>query len=369
MQTVKFSLPQIKAVLNTLSIPTNDEIKNNWLGILCPLPQHSGRDKHFGNCSINIETGIISCFACGYASHIIGIYKDRMNVSYKEAYKCVMGSEFSSSQKVTIKREQKEIEPTFKSIAERNFTEIDLIPENFYYTRKRGFTKEFCNQFGLKHCISGNYNDYFIIPIIDKNKNIFEYEARKLLEYEYLSKLFDSNRSSLKQLKIRFQEYVRENKIQYKNFKVYSDSKEIYNPLIQYLFESKVKYVANSKVKHTLWNIDNLNYNDDLYVVEGIGSIPKIYCNISKNCTTFFGSKISEWQVEYLKKFKKIIHIPDFDEAGYNSVKFLNMRLNNYYVSDVKREDTDTNFVDLIKNLPLLNASQYLSIYFFSFSK
>ena len=73
------------------------------------------------------------------------------------------------------------------------FVHVPLEPEKYQYTRERGFTREWCEKFGVVHCLSGFYLDYMIIPIEDKEKGVQLFEARRLMEYEYLCKEFKSN--------------------------------------------------------------------------------------------------------------------------------------------------------------------------------
>jgi len=81
------------------------------------------------------------------------------------------------------------------------------------------------------------------------------------------------------------------------------------------LNSKKVIYPIGGKTS-TLFNIDNLNYEDPLVVVEGIMDIPRIWSNITKNVTTVFGITLSNKQKDLLKQFKNIILFPDKDEAG-----------------------------------------------------
>ncbi len=282
-----------------------------WLSILCPF--HN--DHNFGSCSININNGIISCFVCG-SHHINDLLAENkaIDFSYKEEV-----------QQQEIKKPiSKKLTPDFKF----NFISMPLNPEQFYYTKQRGFTKEFCEQFNIVRCFSFPYKDYFAVPIYDTKKKIYECEFRKLLQYEYENTL---------------------NKTE---------------DIINYIADKKVKYESNAQLKKTLWNIDNLNRNLPLYVCEGIGSIPKIWLYISKNCTCTFGAQITKEQIEYLKQFKKVYYIPDFDRAGYEAVNKLRTQLNNLLIINTSFEDTDEQFIYELQNTNnILTANEYISKY------
>ena len=372
MKQYTFTYQQIIHALSQLNIKHNNEVKKDWLGVLCPLPRHGKPDRHFGNCGIHIPTGVISCFACGSGS-IITLYRNTFNLSYEDAIKNILGTQYYDTNTKEERKEDTVEETPGPSLIDCNFTHIPFNPNNFFYTSQRGFTENFCRTFKITHCISNPYDDYFIIPVVDKEKQIREFECRKLKKYEYLQKFYDDYISPYDFLNKSFERYIETNQIVLKKGKLYKRDQEFYNDTLYYLLRGKVLYPPNSNLYRTLWNIDNLKYTEPLYVVEGIGSIPKIYENISKNCTTFFGVKISKEQIEYLNKFKTIIHLPDPDQAGYNSVVLLNEKLNNeYLIKDIKIEDTHSDYISTIKNSPNLTPTEYFRNnlkYYFQTSK
>lgn len=257
-----------------------------WLSILCPFHD----DKHFGSCSINVNTGVISCWVCGN-HHINHLLNDnsQINFTYTE-------------------QQQQEERITPSKLTEKmhyNFVHMKFNPDDFHYTKQRGFTQEFVDHFNIVRCFSEPYRDYFCIPIIDKNKNIYECEFRKLMAYEYQN----------------------DNSMQY------------------YLNDKKVKYEKGSRIKETIWNIDNLNKNTVLYLCEGIGSMAKLWA-YNKNSTCTFGAQISDYQIKYLQQFPLIRMIPDWDKAGFESVDKLRKYIDNLQIIDIgEMEDTDDNFI------------------------
>ncbi len=334
----------VYSLLNSLNIKYQGiPNKKGWLDILCP----NHNDNNFGNCSINVESGIISCFACGYTNHISNLTNNsNINISHNFEHKKV-------SEKIVI--------PKLSAKKEYNFIYADLNPEDFYYTQQRGFTKEFCKTFNFVRVFSFPYEDYFAFSIIDSKKEIFTVEFRKLKEYEYLCKYYN-RKSSFAALKQRFKTECDINKIELtKDYILYKKGNIIYNDTIKYLLDHKVKYEPNSKLKETLWNIDNLDRSATLYVVEGIGSIPKIWSSISKNITCTFGSKVTQDQIDILKEFKEVVIIPDNDIAGIMMVNSIYQQINNIFVIGIKSEDTDADYIFQIKNTNKIEAYRWLA--------
>lgn len=351
-----YTTSQIISAIDRLSIYRESEPNHKrWLQIECPNLGHF--EKVHDNCFINIDSGICKCWSCGYTKHIVNVVMERMGYSYKEACSFIEEGIGSSSFYIAKFEDVKKEKPKRKLVID-DFTCIDFDPNNYYYTRQRGFTKEFCNTFGIKHCLSDRYEDYFLIPIIDSKKEINEFEARKLIEHENILKYFKVE--SLEDSRKYLRDHCLNNNIIYNKGKLLQDGKPLIDLSLKYLLRRKTLYSPDSRVQQTIWNIDNLDFNQTLYVVEGIGSIPKIWTYISKNATCLFGTSITEDQLEYLKKFKEVIYIPDPDIAGYKSVKLLNMELNNVKIIDIQEEDTDDNYVEAIRNAMLLSCRRYL---------
>lgn len=323
---------QIINLLDQLGIKHKNKANNNWLPILCP--QHL--DHNYGNASINLTSGVIHCFACGAKLNINKLNKNNNIIE-------------ETRKKIVIKKEKPK---KYLIIKDQNyhFTHIPLNPEKYQYTKLRGFTTEFCEKFNIRLCLSGLYDEYMIIPIIDIKKNISEFEARKIKEYEMLKKVLNCD-LPLSKLKVIF----KQQKKQY--------DKNDFD--IQYLLKKKVLYVSGAQLNKTLWNIDNLDYSIPLYLVEGFGSIPKIYNNITKNVTCTFGSNISNYQIEYLKKFNDIIVIPDYDEAGNKMLEKLHVHLKNVKVISIKSEDTQKIYIKEIVEKTPISLSDIIYMNFF----
>jgi len=358
---VELTEQEIKDTLDYLHIDRTSKVNGNWLLIRCPIPGHN--DKNISNCGIDLQTGVINCFACKESSNIVSIVKDRLNLSYIDALKFIKKENFIgknvNSPNFNLKNKNR-ADRISKNVINKNKIENlkleDFNPEDYSYTRMRGFTKEFCKKFNIQKCMHGWYKDYFIIPIIDKEKKINTFEARKLNQFELKKALLVSDDT--------LDDLIKDKKLVIKDFRVYSEVEKKYynNSILLYFLKPKVLYPKGiQQNKRTLFNIDNLNYNKDLWISEGIGTIPKIYDNISKNVSCTFGTEITEEQIEYLNKFnKKKIIIPDNDKASLLMIEALNMQIKDLYVIDIKSNDTSKSFIDNINNSSIVLAVKYL---------
>jgi len=335
-----------------------------WVNIICPFH----KDSSTGNSSINLYSGVIHCFNCKKKKHVLKLVQEQLNISYKEAFEKVTNNIVNSVKQVNdlsfLSKNKLEEICKLKS-NKTNFNYIDgkqlesFNPKDYYYTRVREFTKDFCNQFNIKKCIEGYYKNYFIVPIIDSEQKIYTFEARKLCQKEMM-RIRNFTEESLKQ-------FIAVRGLKIKKGELYSsvDNQVVYDEELKYLVMKKTLYPSGTMIKDILFNMDALFYDEDLYVSEGMGSIPKIFNNITTNVTCTFGSEITEKQIELLNRFKnrKII-IPDNDQASLIMIESLNVQIKNLYVIDIRSEDTSRNFIADINNAEIKKASKYLSDYY-----
>ncbi len=127
----------------------------------------------------------------------------------------------------------------------------------------------------------------------------------------------------------------------------------------------KVIYPKGSRTD-TLWNIDNLNFDEPLFVVEGIKSALRIYRYISKNVTATFGSALSNYQKELISKMKKAIIFPDNDEAGRSMFRDIyNFMEHDFKVLFMREKDEDpadntlNNLKEIIKS-DIIDSRDYM---------
>ena len=336
---------EIMGILDSLGIKHESQVNSKgWLGIICP--DHP--DKFFGNCSININSGKYKCFSCGSKGHIDLLYKKAFNRDRTQS-----NNSYIEPKKEEIKSNKYITKNVY------NFTHTKLLPDRYNYTRQRGFTNEFVDHFELRHCLSDIYSDYLVIPIQDKSKNINEAEFRKLKEYETLKLYFNCNHP-FERLKRQFKKHVKDNNIKLDSeYKLHFNNEIIENEILLYLLDKKVKYLSGSRIKETIFNIDQLDRNKILWLCEGTGSLGKLWKYISKNCSCTFGSEISMAQIEYLKQFKQINIIPDNDLAGNKLCFKLHNALDNLNIVFIDCEDTDENYINKILNTPSITSKEY----------
>lgn len=318
-----------------------------WIDIICPLHD----DKNFGNASININSGVISCFNCGQSKNISSLLKERNSV-----YTFIPSTIQPEIKKIEIKKNNINKNLIYNFI----YKEIDN-PDDFFYLKQRGFTKEFCKEFKIVRSFTDPYCDYFAFFILDSSKDIAVIEFRKLMQFEYLQTYYDSHNLSYEQLSNDFKKCCLNNNIFLSDYKLYREGKIIVDKVLFYLLDKKVKYEKGSIIKNTIFNINNLNYNEVLFLTEGISSLPKIWTNISKNCSCTFGSQVSSEQLIYLEKFKQINLVVDQDEAGVKMVLKLRDNLKNLFIIDIIYEDTDNEYTNAIKNCELKTPEEFLS--------
>jgi hypothetical protein len=141
------------------------------------------------------------------------------------------------------------------------------------------------------------------------------------------------------------------------------------NSMQYYLNDKKVKYEKGSRIKETIWNIDNLNMDTVLYLCEGIGSIAKLWA-YNKNSTCTFGAQISDYQIKYLQQFPLIRMIPDWDKAGFESVDKLRKYIDNLQIIDIgEMEDTDDNFILKISDTNnIIIPKEYIDRYMITYN-
>jgi DNA primase len=341
-------------IVNALGIRHHNNITNGWLQCHCVSGAHKDENPSMG---IHLESGIVNCFACGFSTNIYKLIQSSLNVSYKKAIEYVHGKDNEDyiSKDITSNLKNNEVdknEIAKTPIYNYNFLSIPLSNPNAYmYTLSRGFTKEFCEEFNIKICLSGMYYDYMIIPIIDTEQQFASFEARKLNQTEQLRMYYNDIKSSQKILQEQFDLYRKECK---------QTGKEL-SHTEKWLSQTKVLYPSGHKVNITIFNIDNLLYNEDLILVEGIASVPKIYENISKNVTSIFGANLSNEQLNILKRFKKdIIVVSDNDRASYSLISRMNKHLSNVKVFNCETEDTKKSFNGDLNSSSVVNAAQFL---------
>ena len=368
---IQFDKQIIIDTLNTLGIEnTGKPDRKGWLPVICPF--HN--DSSYGNAAINVKHSGFNCFACGHKTNLIGIVKHTKGISGKEAIQFLGLSDYNFYKEINdrkiISSENYNQKEKNKSKFIITYSELGLVefdPQDYEYTRLRGFTKQFLKDFNIKLCVSGRYEGFMIIPIKDESLDIDLYEARKLYEHEKLKEYYKIRRASEDELRNRFKEERRENKYRLdfdkalckhivtdKNGRYHTDKDFVY------LVMPKVRYPSAMDIDYTIFNREYLDTDKDLYIVEGIASLPKTMKVFGNNVTAVFGSNLSVEKLHILSKFKRIIVIPDGDLASIKMIQLLTSTLENILVIDKKRDDKDIHYEYDVKKSPLVDSMKYL---------
>lgn len=238
-------------------------------------------------------------------------------------------------------------------------------PNEYEYTKLRGFTKEFNQYFNVTRCVDHWYKDYVVIPITDSSRAINSFEARRLAEIETMRKyLHTPDHISSFRVRSAFHKRMYSESIEFHREKEWYLTRagvRIKDETLFYLLKPKVLYPAFAQLDDTIFNIDNLNLNEDLYLCEGIGGVPKVWNTLSKNVTCIFGTAITPQQFHILSLFKerKII-IPDRDEASLKMIWKLCRSHENIWVLPLILEDTDPMYSAELLDTEPIEGTRYL---------
>lgn len=308
-EDINFSQIEITHLLDRLGI-RNKTRNSDAIQIVCF--EHD--DKDFGNAEISSSKQAYHCLKCGASGSILSMVMHRMRLTFPEALEFTgknnsqqyINFAYKKKDDIFIEEEKPEIKREKYSMP----SGIKFNPRVYDYTRDRGFSKEFIEKFNIILCTQGYYKDYIIIPIISHEHEVETFEARDII------------RDGLR---------------------------------------DKVLYPKGCNLNKTIFNYNNLNKDEDLYIVEGIGSVSKIWTNISKNVTCTFGSQVTDSQIDILNEFsaKKIL-VPDNDEAGSKMIMNLSYLVENLYVKIISSEDIEDMYVDDILHTNPIEGMRYI---------
>ena len=255
----------VEEILQRLGIVFDD--RGNKLMACCPY--HSEKTPSF---SIYKESGYYKCFGCGESG---SIYDLVYNLSNQSIYKFLnIDSPKSFVMKPFVVKEKKE--KTLKEnnwIIEGDLLDIDSSRFIQEYCWSIGMNDDFINTFNVKYSKSIKiYNDKadpssiktfynrIVIPCLFNNK-IYNFECR---------------------------DFTKKSKV-------------------------KVLYPSNSE-PDILFNFDNINKNETVFVVEGIKGLTKIWTTYSKNVVSTFGKALKDNQKKLLSTLPHVCVVPDNDE-------------------------------------------------------
>jgi len=259
----------LKTLLMSLGITAED--KGHYFMAACPSGNHADNKPSW---TVYKDTGHHVCYACGYSGSLNHLVKSLSGKGIIEF--CDLGemesfvfknhkiNKPSEAKGFPIKKNQMIIEGIVKSVFEN--------PSVLSYLTKRHVNKQFIEDFNIFYMDIGKING---TPIYNR--------VLIPIEYDY------------QRISIEARDYTETQK-------------------------KKVIYPKGGTV-NTLFNYDNLNTKDTLYLCEGIMDIPLIYSHVSRNVSCTFGVNITVTQKEMLKQFPKICLFLDDDTAGHALVE------------------------------------------------
>jgi len=261
-----------------LGKPLDSGVKN--LPVHCPF-----HDDKTPSLYVHLEEGLYRCFSCKRQGSIESLFKEYVGESIYKTLG-ISYNEFSA-----YASRPKQAAPDFEKLDKdvRITLEGDIVsfassPAVMGYLRKRGISSRVAAsmQFRfteLAYINKSRFENRLLIPIYEKDQ-LISIEGRDITGLQ----------------------------------------------------KPKVLYPRGSSV-NSLYELDKLDTEEPLYVVEGLMDLALLRAYPEfKNSTAIFGAALTQRQLYLLRKFSKIIVIPDNDSAGEGTIETLqNNRMSNAY--------------------------------------
>jgi DNA primase len=312
-----------RQAIHLLNLRTQHAITEHTDNIFVHCPFHVDKTPSL---SISLERGIYRCFSCQSGGSIEKLYRE---VTGDNLYK-VLGIKDDPFDMYAFQRTmQAPLQETFENYFEKthiryepaDFKSIKYNPLALRYLRRRAIPLSVAHELGMRYVEKGYINN----TLFEKRLTIPIYENGKLVSIE---------------------------------------GRDITGLSTKDKTYPKCKYPKGSSV-NTLFDIDNLNKEEDIYAVEGIMDVAILrkYPQL-QNSTALFGSGITRRQIHLIKQCRRFILIPDNDAAGEGAIRLLReQQLDNVwilrlpstvggvYIKDPGDYDTKTkeNLGDLLK--------------------
>jgi DNA primase len=78
----------------------------------------------------------------------------------------------------------------------------------------------------------------------------------------------------------------------------------------------KVIYPNNSRISRAIFNRDNLNPDEPVFIVEGIKGALRFWRDFNRNVTAIFSNRLKGDQTRILSSYSRYVIVPDLGEAG-----------------------------------------------------
>lgn len=321
---MNFSSDEIFRHLSSLGYNYEGDSSSSVIKGLCPNPYHN--DRSIGSFVIWPEGGACKCYSCGWTGDFIKFVQDYRGLNFREALDFVGRNDPNFSKTASLDH-KKSTTRTSKTNEEQSFFPPPGFPSpgrdfrisEFSYLTLRGYSEEYKKQFGLYYCDRASYEFFNVKENRMDTKWVIDY---MILPVGSLWEARDIRR-------------VKQDR-------------------------AKTLYPKTSSINETIFNLENLDLSQPLYVSEGAGSHPKIWSHISKNSSFIFGATLSEKQIEILRQFDTVIWLPDPDKAGLDLVFQIKANLSNSYVLDILVEDSHPDYVKEIQEASPMEPFRYI---------
>ena len=297
--------------ISRLGLKSRSPITPNVHQVMVSCPFHKDKSPSMG---IDVTRGVVHCFSCSWSGSIEKLYKELTNGNLRKELGYIDDPFTSYSSSLTFQyiTDDTRLKDIYINADLSLMRDAYTDPACAAYLRKRGIPESVAKSMGFKYAeemlINTNkFKNRLLIPVYEEGR-LISIEGRRILDND----------------------------------------------------EVKVLYPRNSSV-NTLFDIDNLDTSSTVYAVEGLMDLAVLRTSDTfKNSTSIFGANITKRQLELLKRFPKIVYIPDSDAAGEKTVEKLKAaKLGKTYILRIPKK---INNIDIVTTIIVAGAAdlQYL---------
>jgi len=283
------------SLLNEQNVPYSDH--GDYVKIKCLNPAHEDKNPSM---TILKKSGFAKCWSCG-TTYTYGQLVYRLTgQSPLKNFEDKQNFRFERTLKDSVINSKTNFEPKERKLKIRGELKNPLQNrEVLHYLRSISIDKDIIKNFNISYMLKGymSFNGSDKMTFISNRICIPLYENGKLINYEC-------------------RDYTGKQ-------------------------QPKVLYPRGGK-SDILFNYDNLNLNEPLYIVEGIKSALRIYKFGYTNVTATLGASIGKGQIGLISKMAYPIAFPDNDEAGERMLSQIEKSTqNNLYVTFMNQKGYD----------------------------
>ena len=285
--------------ISRLGLKSRSPITPNVHQVMVSCPFHKDKSPSMG---IDVTRGVVHCFSCSWSGSIEKLYKELTNGNLRKELGYIDDpfTSYSSSLNFQYITDDTRLKDIYINADLSLMRDAYTDPTCAAYLRKRGIPESVAKSMGFKYAeemlINTNkFKNRLLIPVYEEGR-LISIEGRRILDND----------------------------------------------------EVKVLYPRNSSV-NTLFDIDNLDTSSTVYAVEGLMDLAVLRTSDTfKNSTSIFGANITKRQLELLKRFPKIVYIPDSDAAGEKTVeKLKTAKLGKTYILRIPKKINNIDVKDV----------------------